>query len=286
MFKNLVGNEEVKQYLKSTIESNNISHSYMFVGIQGIGKRLFAREYAKNIMCLQNGECEDKCNSCIKFKAKSNPDYYEIEPDGKSIKIDQVRELQKKIAEKPITSKKKVYVINNADFMTEESQNCLLKTLEEPPEYATIILIVSNESKILPTIKSRCITIKFKKLKNAEIKKYLPEVPDELIEILQGSLEGAETIEKKRQQYEETYKIVNQLINGTIIETLNTSDILYTDKDEIMNYLNYMNLMFFKKRILKPIEIIEETKKKISSNNNYEMTIDYLLLKCWEKIHK
>ena len=139
MFKNIVGNEKVKEYLKTSIETKNISHSYMFVGKSGIGKKLFAKEFAKTIMCVEREnnkkieECEN-CESCIKFEKGSNPDYIEIFPEGKTLKIDQIRKMQEKIVEKPIISNKKVYVIDDADLMNEESQNCLLKTLEEPPE--------------------------------------------------------------------------------------------------------------------------------------------------------
>ena len=81
--------------------------------------------------------------------------------------------MQEKVVEKPIISPKKVYIINDAELMTKEAQNCLLKTLEEPPEYVIIILIVSNESKLLNTVKSRCVKIEFSKLTNEEINNYL-----------------------------------------------------------------------------------------------------------------
>ena len=97
MFKNIVGNEKVKEYLKSSVESNNISNSYMFVGKSGIGKKLFAREFAKKIMCLNKEDSkqsdDSSCESCIKFEAGSNPDYMEIFPDGKTLKVDQIRKM-------------------------------------------------------------------------------------------------------------------------------------------------------------------------------------------------
>ena len=108
-------------------------------------------------------EC-NHCKSCVEFDGGNNPDFVYIEPDGKVIKIEQIRELQTKVIEKPVNSNKKVYVINDADLMTKEAQNCLLKTLEEPPEYIVIILIVNNESKVLTTIKSRCMKIYFEKI--------------------------------------------------------------------------------------------------------------------------
>ena len=139
MFEELIGNQKVKETLIKSIISNRISHSYMFLGIEGIGKALFAKEFAKAILCLKEGEYCDNCKSCIEFSTDNNPDYVYIEPEETKIKIDQIRNMQLKVAEKPIISNKKVYIINDAETMTPEAQNCLLKTLEEPPEYVTII---------------------------------------------------------------------------------------------------------------------------------------------------
>lgn len=288
MFENLVGNEKVKEYLNSTIENKNISHSFIFVGKPGIGKKQFAHQYAEMIMCLQDGKCDGnsvKCDSCIKFEGNANPDYAEITPDGKTLKIKQIRNLQARIVEKPITSRRKVYVIDDADLMSEESQNCLLKTLEEPPEYAVIILIVSNESRILPTIKSRCVIIKFQPLTSKEIKQVKPELSDDLIQLLEGSLLNAENIEQKKEQYAQLSNLVNVLENKQLVEVFNSADLLYKGKDDIITLLEYLNLIFFSRNEINAIPIIEKTKKKILANNNYDMTIDYCLMNIWDELH-
>lgn len=288
MFEKLVGNEKVKEYLNSTIENKNISHSFIFVGKPGIGKKQFAHQYAEMIMCLQDGKCDGnsvKCDSCIKFEGNANPDYAEITPDGKTLKIEQIRNLQARIVEKPITSRRKVYVIDDADLMSEESQNCLLKTLEEPPEYAVIILIVSNESRILPTIKSRCVIIKFQPLTSKEIKQVKPELSDDLIQLLEGSLLNAENIEQKKEQYAQLSNLVNVLENKQLVEVFNSADLLYKGKDDIITLLEYLNLIFFSRNEINAIPIIEKTKKKILANNNYDMTIDYCLMNIWDELH-
>ena len=288
MFENLVGNEKVKEYLNSTIENKNISHSFIFVGKPGIGKKQFAHQYAEMIMCLQDGKCDGnsaKCDSCVKFEGNANPDYAEILPDGKTLKIEQIRNLQARIVEKPITSRRKVYVIDDADLMSEESQNCLLKTLEEPPEYAVIILIVSNESRILPTIKSRCVIIKFQPLTSKEIKQAKPELSDNLIQLLEGSLQNAENIEQKKEQYAQLLNLVNVLENKQLVEVFNSADLLYKGKDDIITLLEYLNLIFFSRNEINAIPIIEKTKKKILANNNYDMTIDYCLMNIWDELH-
>ena len=133
MFENVIGNEKNKQILEKTVKLNKVSHSYIFCGIEGIGKKEIAKEFA---------------NMILNKDINNNPDFLLIEPEDGKIKIEKIREIQKKAAEKPIISDKKIYILNDADTMTTEAQNCLLKTLEEPPEYLTIILICSNENNL------------------------------------------------------------------------------------------------------------------------------------------
>lgn len=175
-FDNVIGNDKNKIFLNKIVKSDNTVHSYMFEGIEGIGKSIFARDFAKMLLCMGDSKTDCRtCKSCIEFENNNNPDFIQIKPDGKVIKIEQIRQMQEKILEKPIVSDKKVYIIDDADLMTKEAQNCLLKTLEEPPKFAVIILVLSNESKILNTIKSRCMRIFFEKLKNEELNKYAVE---------------------------------------------------------------------------------------------------------------
>ncbi len=173
IFNNIIGNKKNKELLENIIYTNNIAHSYMFVGKDSIGKSLFAKEFAKAILCVEDEKPCNKCKSCIEFDTYNNPDFSVLEPEGNSIKIDQIRELTKKVYEKPVVSNKKVYIINDSNYMTKEAQNSLLKTLEEPPEYVTIILITSNENLFLPTIKSRCTKISFDRLTNTELAEIL-----------------------------------------------------------------------------------------------------------------
>ena len=128
------------------------------------------------MQCLNKDKYCNNCKSCIEFDSNNNPDFLYIEPDGNSIKIEQIRDMQKRIQEKPIISEKKVYIIDNADKMTVEAQNSLLKTLEEPPEYATIILIGSNENAFLTTIKSRCMILHFNPIEDEKMLQYLQKI--------------------------------------------------------------------------------------------------------------
>lgn len=206
IFENIVGNERNKELLKSIIDANNIAHSYMFVGKESIGKLIFAKEFAKAILCESSEKPCNICKSCIEFDTYNNPDFSMLEPEGTSIKIDPIREFIKKVYEKPVVSNRKVYIINDSNYMTKEAQNALLKTLEEPPEYVTIILITSNENMFLPTIKSRCTKITFNKLKDTELARILEKqynylnVPEIVFKVSQRKCKKSNKFKRQRRR--------------------------------------------------------------------------------------
>ena len=183
MFENIIGNENAKKELTNAVTLNKCSHSYLFIGTSGIGKKQIAKEFAKMILCIDENKYCNRCKSCLEFNSENNPDFQEIKPDGANIKIDQIRQMQSKVFEQPIISNKKVYIIDDADLMTKEAQNCLLKTLEEPPEFATIILIGENENSFLQTIKSRCMIIHFMPIEDNQIIEYMKQNYDTIFNI-------------------------------------------------------------------------------------------------------
>ena len=203
-FESIVGNEQIKEILRETISTRRFLHSYLFIGESGIGKKLFAKEFARYILC-------DNQEDIFYYQENLNnhPDFYIITPDGSSIKIEQIRMLQTKIIEKPIRSNKKVYIIEDCNSMTKEAQNCLLKTLEEPPEYTVIILLCSNENALLSTIQSRCTKLVFKKISKEDLRQYIKKenlfqyVDDNLLEAMNGSIGKAYEIKEKQELYEE-----------------------------------------------------------------------------------
>lgn len=296
MFDTIIGNDPIKEELKTSIGLEKVPHSYLFIGIDGIGKKLIAKELAKILLCLGGNKCCGTCKSCIEFDSNNNPDFVFIDAENGSIKIDQIRNMQKRIAEKPIISNKKVYIINNADTMTIEAQNCLLKTLEEPPEYITIILIGANESSFLSTIKSRCTIMHFSKIENEEIKKYLEkcniqEITQNMIEIADGSIGKAINLKDKSKLYSSIENIINNLNKYDIIDILNEAEVIYKTKEEIFEILEYINILMFKLskenyKYANCIEIVEETKKRIKANSNYNMCIDYMLFGIWGEVNE
>lgn len=303
-FEEIVGNDKIKHLLVDAINSNNILHSYMFIGEDGIGKRILAKEFAKMILCEStdnsNKSCEI-CKSCVEFYNDNNPDFIEIEPDGNSIKIDQIRDIQNKIIEKPIISNRKVYIINDSEKMTKEAQNCLLKTLEEPPEFIVIILITANENLMLNTIKSRCTKINFSRLKNEDVigllknKFNIEDVSKNIIEASEGSIGKALQFEEKKEIYNSVDDILNNISNIDLISLMNKAEIIYQSKNDILDILNYINVILYKrmkenyldnKKYINSIEIVEKTKSRLNSNSNYDMSIDFLLFKIWEELNK
>ena len=161
MFDKVIGHDKPKEILTNDIEKNKISHAYAFVGPMGVGKQKLAEEFAKKLLKAEN------LNVAI--------DYKKIEKiEGKkNILVEQIRkELVEDVYTHPAVSDYKVYVIDDAEYLNEESQNSLLKTLEEPPEYVCIILITQNMQSFLPTVISRVKQIKFDKLSDREINEY------------------------------------------------------------------------------------------------------------------
>lgn len=302
IFEKLIGNDKIKEELADTIKSNNVSHSYLFAGPEGIGKKLFAKEFAKACLCLSEEKPCSKCSSCVKFDGENNPDYKEIGPDGNSIKIAQIRELQERIYEKPIDSSKKVIVIDDSDKMTEEAQNGLLKTLEEPPEYAIIILIATNENKLLNTVKSRCLKISFSAIADSEVKKYILqnniiESPSEnILKVCGGSLGKVKHVAENLEIYSQIEDVTNKLIAGNIknmVDMFNKFQVLYDNKDNVLELLDYMIVIIYSFIIQKQnfsikwlsiVQIIEKSKIKLNSNTNTDMCIDELLMNIFEKI--
>ena len=300
-YTDILGNEKVKDILKKAVQHNTVLHSYLFVGEEGIGKSLFAKEFAKSILCLGKEKPCEACKSCIEIEENNQPDYIEIVPDGNSIKIEQIRNMQLKVAEKPIVSTKKVYVIQEADTMTQEAQNALLKTLEEPPEYITIILIASNENSILNTIKSRCTKIVFEPLSNEELKRYAQEywkdatIPEEVFASSMGSIARLRNNIEHQELYTNVYQCINQIENKSLLDFLKQAETIAKAKEESDAVLEFLVSILFSlakekteknQNYLNCVEIVDNTKKNLQFNSNYDMQIDTMLIKMWEEIHE
>lgn len=308
-FEKIRGQRFAKKYLSNSIKSNMISHAYMFEGPSGVGKNTMARELATTLL-----EMENLFNS---------PDYIEITPDGNSIKIAQIRKLQSDILVKPYKSYK-IYVIDEAQKMTVEAQNALLKTLEEPPKYAIIILITNNKESLLDTIKSRCEIIKFTPIPLVEVADYLTQIGVDknraslLANFSRGSMQKAIELSESEDFHimrDEVQKYVETFLTGSMLDIMDIQSSIEKYKDNITNVLdllvNYFRdimmvkenvdssmiinldrLVFIKNmstkitysQLSKIIDIIEETKNKLRSNCNFNISIQVMTLNIYEVI--
>lgn len=162
-----MGHERPIELLQRAIAQHKVVHSYLFLGNEGIGKSLVALQFAKALNCL-GGEDRadgcDRCSSCKKVDHLLHPDVSLIEPEGQTLKVEQVREMMKALAFRPYEGRRRVLILAAADRMAPHMSNTLLKTLEEPPLHTVIILLANNARWILPTILSRCQSIRFNPL--------------------------------------------------------------------------------------------------------------------------
>lgn len=183
-FKDVVGHTHIIQYIQAAVTQKKLSHAYILNGQRGSGKKMLARLFAMALQC-ESGKADPcgECRSCVQAKNGNQPDIITVKHEKPAtISVDDIREqLNGDIMIKPYSSPYKIYVIPEADLMTEQAQNALLKTLEEPPEYAVIFLLTENADRLLATIRSRCVMLKLRNIKDKLVKKYLMEqmqIPD------------------------------------------------------------------------------------------------------------
>ncbi len=181
----IVGHETVVERLRQALERGRLSHAYLFVGPEGVGKELVARELAKAVQCAGGrAEACDHCPACQKVEHGNHPDVAFVRRrEGGArgerraqVLIEQVREeIQDAIAYKPFEGRYKVFVIVDAGQMTEEAQNCLLKTLEEPPPHSLLVLLAARLGPFVDTVVSRCQIVRFRPLALGEAERILVE---------------------------------------------------------------------------------------------------------------
>ncbi len=174
-FSDVLGNDMIKEYFERTLANGQISHAYILTGEAGMGRKTLAKAFAMTLLCEEEGKdpC-GKCHSCIQFLSDNHPDVIYVRHEKDSIGVDDIREqINNTVQIKPYSSAYKIYIVDEAEKMTVQAQNALLKTLEEPPSYAVIFLLTTRADSFLPTILSRCITLKLKPLYDGIIRDYL-----------------------------------------------------------------------------------------------------------------
>ena len=183
-FKDVVGHRDIIQYIQDAVQQNKVSHAYILNGQRGSGKKMLANLFAMTLQC-ESGQPEPcgECHSCIQANSGNHPDIITVRHEKPaSISVDDIRtQMNGDIMIKPYSSPYKIYIVPEADLLTVQAQNALLKTIEEPPEYAVIFLLTENADSLLPTIRSRCVMLKLRNIKDKLVKKYLMEqlrIPD------------------------------------------------------------------------------------------------------------
>lgn len=188
-FQDIIGQEQIKEHMQNVLSTGKVSHAYIINGEKASGKEFIARVFAMALQCEKKGvePCQE-CHSCRQALSDNHPDIIRVTHEKpNTISVDDIRtQVNNDVAIKPYSSPRKVYIINEAEKMTVQAQNALLKTLEEPPEYTVILLLTTNVNSLLPTILSRCVVLNMKPVADELVKEFLMhemEVPDYKAEV-------------------------------------------------------------------------------------------------------
>lgn len=183
-FEDIIGQEQLKEHLQNAIVMKKISHAYIINGEKSSGKEFIAGIFAMTLQCEKQGNnpCME-CHSCKQAISKNHPDIIRVTHEKpNSIGVDDVRaQINGDVAIKPYRGPYKIYIMNEAEKMTVQAQNALLKTLEEPPEYAVLLLLTTNVNALLPTILSRCVVLNMRPVQDELVKNFLMkevQIPD------------------------------------------------------------------------------------------------------------
>ena len=256
-FKDVAGHEDIISHLQNAIKMNKVSHAYIFGGEHGSGKKLRASLFAMTLQCETQGiEPCMQCTSCKKALSKNHPDIINVTHEKpNSIGIEEIRQqLIDDVAIRPYESRYKIYIINDAQKMTLQAQNALLKTIEEPPAYAIILLLADNPDSLLPTISSRCVILNLKPVSDNLVKSYLMErmhIPDYQAEVdasfAQGNIGKAIRIASSEEYgdvMEQALRLVKYAQNMQLYELVEAIKGMTAEKDNIQDYLDIFSMWF------------------------------------------
>ncbi|RHR52766.1 DNA polymerase III subunit delta' [Clostridium sp. AF18-27] len=255
--KEILGHEPIKEHFFNAVLTGNISHAYILSGETGMGKKSLANAFALALLC-EKGQADPcrQCHACKQVMSGNHPDLiYVTHEKPASIGVDDVRrQINDTIQVKPYSSAHKIYIVDEAEKMTVQAQNALLKTIEEPPAYAVILLLTTNAEAFLPTILSRCVQLKLKPLKDGEVKDYL--VSRMGVELSQAEIYTAfargnlgkaihlADSEDFRHLYGELLDLLKNLKKSDISELLERIRKMKEDKLDIHQCLDFMQMWY------------------------------------------
>lgn len=290
-FQDVLGHEHLIEHLQSAIAMGKVSHAYILDGEKGSGKKFLADIFAAALQCEEKGTTPcGKCTSCRQAEGKNHPDIIRITHEKpNTISVDDIRQqLCGDIMIKPYKGPYKIYIVDEAEKLNVQAQNALLKTIEEPPAYAVILLLTTNAESFLPTILSRCVTLHLKPVKDSAVRKYLMEqvqVPDYQADICaafaQGNIGKARRLamsEEFGQMKEHAVHLVKYIQDMDISELINSMHKITEFKTDISDYLDllmvwYRDVLLYK-ATWNPSSIVFSDEltiiEKMASRSSYE----------------
>lgn len=249
----IIGHEDIIKHLDNAVAGGKVSHAYIFNGEDGMGKKSLAMALSKVLQCQEQPRPCNQCVSCKQIETANHPDVIFVTHEKTSIGVDDIREqVNADIQIKPYKGPYKIYIIDKAEKLTQQAQNALLKTIEEPPEYALMILLVNNIDAMLGTILSRSVVLNLKPVEKMKVKEFLMtrhHVPDYLAETA-ATFSGGNV-----------GKAIKYALSGDF-ERLK-GDVLH-----ILKYIDQMELS----ELIKGVKTISENK------SSFEDTIDLMIL--------
>ena len=256
-FSEILGHEQIIEHLQNAIQMKKVSHAYILDGEEGAGKMMLARAFAQTLQCERGGtEPCGECHSCKQALSGNQPDIIMVGHEKPaSIGVEDIRgQLCGDIQIKPYSSPYKIYIVDEAEKMTVQAQNALLKTIEEPPAYGVILLLTTNADAFLPTILSRCVTLKLRPVKSEVIRAYLMEkyqIPDYQADVCtafaRGNVGKAERLAQSEQFAELKDHLIHLLRHLRDMEIYELTEAVRSAseyKAEIGDYLDLMALWF------------------------------------------
>lgn len=256
-FHDVIGQEHLIEHLQSAITMGKVSHAYILDGAKGSGKNFIADIFAAALQCEKHGkEACGQCISCKQAESKNHPDIIRITHEKpNTISVDDIRQqLCGDILIKPYKGPYKIYIVDEAEKLNVQAQNALLKTIEEPPAYAVILLLTTNAESFLPTILSRCVTLHMKPVKDSLVRKYLMEqvqIPDYEADICtafaQGNLGKAKQLavsEEFGEMKEHAIRLVTYIQDMEISELIESMRKITEFKTDISDYLDLLMVWY------------------------------------------
>ena len=256
-FNDILGHEQIKEHFRNAVQTGKISHAYILSGEAGMGRKSLANAVALELLCEKGlpDPCM-ACHACKQVLSGNHPDLiYVTHEKPASIGVDDIREqINDTIMVRPYSSYYKVYIVDEAEKMTVQAQNALLKTIEEPPSYAVILLLTTNQDAFLPTILSRCVQLKLKPLRDEVVREYLVQslgVEESQAEIYAAFARGnlgkaihlAES-EEFRVMYDALILMLKHLKDADISELLEYIRKLKEENLDIRGCLDFMQMWY------------------------------------------